>query len=97
MSASNNGEPDLAMLRDDIGALKRDIANLMEHLKVGATTKAHGAAAHVDEGARQFGRTVAAEAERSAKAIGRRVEEQPLASLLIAAGVGYIGGRLLSR
>ena len=97
MSASDKAEADLATLRDDIGALKRDVSSLMEHLKAGATSTAQTAAARVDEGARQLHRNVMAEAERSAKAIGRQVEEQPLTSLLIAAGVGYIGARLLSR
>ena len=35
--------------------------------------------------------------EKSIKAVGRQVEEQPLTSLLIAFGVGLISGRLLGR
>ena len=97
MSASKRAEPEIVTLRDDIAALKRDVGNLVEHLKLGATETAQTAAAQLDEGARQVHCNVAAEAERSAKAIGRQVEEQPLTSLLIAAGVGYIGARLLSR
>jgi hypothetical protein len=42
-------------------------------------------------------RNVVAEDERSAKALRRQIEAQPLAALLIALGVGYIGGRVLSR
>jgi hypothetical protein len=97
MSASSKGDPDLATLRDDIATLKRDVTNLMEHLKATATGTAQGAAAQLDEGARQLCHNLAAEAERRAKALGRQVEEQPLMSLLIALGVGYIGGRFLSR
>ena len=97
MSDQVNGEIDLGRLRDDIAALKRDVTNLMEHLKASATGSAQSAAAQLDEGARELYRNVAAEAERSAKAIGRQVEEQPITSLLIAMGVGYISGRLMSR
>jgi ElaB/YqjD/DUF883 family membrane-anchored ribosome-binding protein len=97
MSASNKGDPDLAMLRDDITALKRDVTSLMEHLRAGVTGSAQSAAAQVDEGAHRLCHNLAAEAERRAKALGRQVEEQPLTALLIALGVGYIGGRFLSR
>jgi len=97
MSESINGELDLGKLREDITVLKRDVSNLMRDLKASANGHAQSAAAQLDEGARELYRSVAAEAERSAKAIGRQVEEQPLMSLLIAAGVGYISGRLLSR
>ena len=40
---------------------------------------------------------VAAQSARSTEAISRQVEEQPIASLLIAFGVGFIVSRLLSR
>ena len=40
---------------------------------------------------------VAAQGARSTEAISRQVEEQPIASLLIAFGVGFIVSRLLSR
>jgi len=84
-------------LRDDIAALKRDVTSLMEHLKASATHTARDTAAQLDEGAHRICANLAAEAERSAKAISRQVEEQPLTSLLIALGVGYFGGRFLSR
>jgi len=40
---------------------------------------------------------LAAQGERSVKAIGRHVEEQPILSLLLAFAAGFIGSRLLSR
>ncbi len=97
MSVSSKTDPDLAALQDDLVALKRDVSNLLEHLKAGATNGAQTAAGRLDDGAQRVYRNVTAEGDRAAKAIGRQVEEQPLVALLIALGVGYVGGRLLSR
>lgn len=97
MSISSRTDPDLAALQDDLAALKRDVSNLLEHLKIGATNNAQSAAERVEDGAQRIYRNVAAEGDRAAKAIGRQVEEQPLVALLIALGIGYVGGRLLSR
>lgn len=76
-------ETDLA---DDVAALKRDLANLIENVKKTGKGTAH-----------DVYRNIATEGERSMKAVSRQVEEQPLMSLLIAFGVGLVGGRLLSR
>jgi hypothetical protein len=97
MNTATRGDADLAALQSDMAMLKRDVALLLEHLKDGASNGAERAAGHLGDGARQVYRNVAAEGERSLKAIGAQIEEQPLVALLVALGVGYIGGRLLSR
>ena len=97
MTAASEGKPDLAAVQEDIAALKRDVASLIEHLKASATGTARGAADQFDEAAQRLYRTAAEEAERSVKAMSQKVEEQPLAALLIALGVGYVAGRLLTR
>lgn len=97
MSISGKTDPDVAALQDDIAALKHDLSSLLEHLKIGASNGAQTAAGRLDDGAQKIYRNVAAEGDRAAKAIGRQVEEQPLVALLIALGIGYVGGRLLSR
>jgi len=97
MSASKIGNPDITALHDDIAALKRDVASLIDHLKLGMTSNIHDAAEPLDEGARQIYRDVAAKGERSIKAAYRQVEENPMVALLLALGIGYIGGRMLSR
>ena len=96
MSDTTNSN-DLAALQNDIAALKRDVASLVQHLANGATKSAQDAAGQIDDSARRLYRTAAAEGDRSLKAISAQVEAQPLAALAIAVGIGYLGGRLLTR
>ena len=52
MNASSNTDPAFAALQNDIAALKRDVSNLIEHLKAGATDSAQNAAGQIDDEAR---------------------------------------------
>ena len=97
MSASMKAEPDLAAFREDLLALKRDVASLIEHIKGGATNRVQNAADQIDRGVRSLRQQAGAEGERSAKAISLFVEKRPLVALMIAAGVGYIGASVLRR
>jgi ElaB/YqjD/DUF883 family membrane-anchored ribosome-binding protein len=97
MIAPNQTDPSIAALQDDIAALKRDVSKLIEHLQEGAATSARSTAEQIDDGVQRLYRNVAAEGDRAVKGVSRQIEEQPLVALLIALGVGYIGGRLLSR
>lgn len=90
-------EANLATLQADLAALRRDMASLIDNLGTQASNGAQAAAASVDDGARRIYRTVAAEGGKSVDALSRQVEEQPLVALLLAVGIGWIGGRLLSR
>jgi len=94
---SDKIEPGIAGLQEDIIALKRDVTALLEHLKLGATSGAQSAAEQLDTGAHRVCRGLAAESDRAASMVRQQIEEQPLVALLIALGVGYVGGRLLSR
>lgn len=97
MSASNNSNPDLATLQADLAALKRDVGDLISHLKASATSTAQGAAASLEDGAGRLFKNLSAEGERSMQAVCKQIEAQPVVALLIAFGVGYLGGRLLTR
>jgi ElaB/YqjD/DUF883 family membrane-anchored ribosome-binding protein len=97
MSASMNADPDLAVLREDLVALKRDVASLIEHTKCGATNTAQNAADQNDRGVRNLRQQAGAEGERSAKGISVFVENQPFVALMIAVGIGHIGARVLRR
>ena len=45
MNASMNVGSDLALFREDLSALKRDVANLIEHMKGGAASTVRASAA----------------------------------------------------
>jgi len=97
MVAATNSTPDLTSLQDDIAALKKDVGSLISHLSSDATGRVRSASDSVETGARQLCRGALTEGEALIKAVGRQVREQPTVALLIALGVGYIGGRFLTR
>ena len=85
---------------DDLAALRRDFAALMSRMNPGVRNGANGTAGVLDQlggKAHHLYDNVAAQGERTTKAIARQIEEQPLVSLLIAFGVGVVASRLLSR
>jgi ElaB/YqjD/DUF883 family membrane-anchored ribosome-binding protein len=88
---------DLAALQKDIHALKKDVANLLGHLQDETVNGARGAAQRLEKQAEQIYRSVANEGQKQAEALSHRIETQPLTAVLVAAGIGYISGRLLSR
>lgn len=93
--------PGIDQVKDDIIALKRDLAALIDNMKTAAID---GSGDAVRESVEQLGeraRTlydkVAAQGAQSAKAVGRQIEAQPVLSLLVAFGVGFCASRLLAR
>jgi ElaB/YqjD/DUF883 family membrane-anchored ribosome-binding protein len=90
--------PDLAALMNDLAALKRDFAALTGHLKAGAgSAAARDVAEQLGDEMHRLYEALGQRGERTAKALSRQVEEQPLASVLVAFGLGFILSRLLSR
>ena len=88
---------DVAALQRDILALKKDVATLVSHLQEQTTNGARGAAERLERQAEQIYRSIAAEGQHKAEQLSERIESQPLTAVLVAAGIGYISGRLLSR
>ncbi len=97
MTSSDFPNTDVSSLEADIAALKRDISDLIDHLKNGATRGAHTAAEQISAGSARLYDRAAAEGELAVKAVSSRVIEQPLMCVLVALGMGFIGGRLLPR
>jgi ElaB/YqjD/DUF883 family membrane-anchored ribosome-binding protein len=90
---------DFDAIVDDLAALRRDFAALMTQMKSGALNGANGAAeqamGELGDRANHLYDSVTAQGERSVQALGRHVEEQPVMSLLIAFGIGFVASRLL--
>lgn len=99
-SSAGKEELDIEAILEGIATLKRDLAVLTDRLK---RTGANGtkrpsleAVAELTDQAEAICASLAKHGQRTAKSIGHVVEEQPIAALLIAFGVGLIGGRILS-
>jgi cyclopropane fatty-acyl-phospholipid synthase-like methyltransferase len=97
MTAATHSEADLAAVRHDLAALKVDIGSLIAHLRSSAGTGVQNAADQVGENVRGLSHQAAKEGERSVKAIGVWVGQQPLLAFLIALSVGYVGVRAILR
>lgn len=93
--------PDIEQVRADILALTRDLAELIDKMKTaaldGSSEALHDSASAVGDKARSLYGKVAAQGERSAQAVGRQVEAQPVLSLLIAFAIGFCASRLIAR
>ncbi len=97
MTLSNSIEPTVVSLQEDIGALKRDVTRLVSHLQSGAVNTAQSAVAQLDDRAQRLYKNLSATGGQSVKSIGRGIEKKPVIAILVALGIGYLGGRLLSR
>ena len=96
-NSESDSSPDLHAVMKDVAELKRDIALLVRNMKFdvsGEVASVRGVVDHLSDEALEVYERLAAQSERSAKAIGRKIEEQPVASLLIAFAVGFLGSRL---
>ena len=92
---------EMQAILNDIAALRSDIATLASRMSASTIDATADATRNVvdqvsGEASRVYG-CVAAQAERSAKAIGRQIEEQPVISLLVVFALGFLGSHLMSR
>jgi len=97
MAEKTKTETDLEKLMADVQSLKRDIAALAEHSRGTLWAGASDTANAISAEASRLYDGVASQSRRSAKAVSTQVEEQPLLSILIAFGIGFLGGRVLPR
>lgn len=94
---ANAAEADIARLVADIQSMKRDIAALTEHSRGSVVSGATEAAEAIGAEAQRLYDTAVKQGRRQVKALSHEVEEQPLLSILIAFGIGFLGGRILPR
>jgi ElaB/YqjD/DUF883 family membrane-anchored ribosome-binding protein len=92
-----NAEHDLGKLIADVQSLKRDLASLAEHSRGTLWAGASDAVDALGDEAHRLYDGVAKQGRRQVKALSNQVEEQPLLSVLIAFGIGFLGGRILPR
>jgi hypothetical protein len=97
MDTAISSDADLASVRNDLAALKKDVGSLIAHLKSGGGEGVQNAADQVSEGIRGLSHQAAKQGDRSVKAISVWADEQPLLALLIALSVGYVGLRAILR
>ena len=81
---------DFDSVKTDIVSLRDDLRSLAGHLKTGAVNGVSGEANRLYE-------RLAEQGGRSVGAVSRRIEEQPMLSILLAFAAGFVGGRLLRR
>jgi ElaB/YqjD/DUF883 family membrane-anchored ribosome-binding protein len=88
---------DVTQLIEDVQALKRDLAALSEHSRGTVWSNAAGTADAIGDEAQRLYSAAAKHGRRQVKALSDQIEEQPLMSILIAFGIGFLGGRILPR
>jgi len=67
MSASMDSDPDIALFREDLVILKRDVGSLIDHIKGGGTNKVQNATNQVERHVRSLRQEAGARGERSAQ------------------------------
>jgi ElaB/YqjD/DUF883 family membrane-anchored ribosome-binding protein len=88
---------DLDTVREDLAKLREDVANLATSLK-GATSEAlHEQIDAVRERIDRLSGEARQQSRRTLDDLTDKIEERPLASILVAFGVGILIGRLLDR
>ena len=95
MSASMNADSDIALFRQDLVALKRDVASLTEHMKGGETGTVQNAAGEIERSVRSLRQQAGAEGDQSTKAVSLFIQAFVVLSLAVA--FGYIGARVFRR
>lgn len=88
MTASMNADSDLELFREDLEAVKRDVASLIEHMKGVATNSVQNVACQVEQRVRSLRLQAGAEGERSANALILFVQNRPFVALTVALGAG---------
>ena len=97
--AASNGDAsaDIQAIMNDLASLRSDIATLTNHVSSTTVNAANSAAGQIGTQASKAFDNLSAQSQRSVKAIGNQIEEQPITSLLIAFALGFVGSRMLSR
>ncbi len=81
----------------DLAALRADVAKLAGYVKSSSVSAAESAAEQVSAEATRLMGTVTDASKSSLKAVERQIDLHPMASLMLAFGLGFVGSRLLAK
>jgi hypothetical protein len=97
MSASTNADSEIALFRQGLVVLKRDVASLTEHAKSGETTTVHTAVGEIERPVPTLSQQAKAEGRQSNMAVSPFMEKQAFVVPILAVAIGYIGARVFGR
>lgn len=97
MNASKDAAADYAAMREDLTTLKNDVMRLATSLSNSAGEKTQSIGENLDQSARQLYGSASAQGNKAAQVVSDKMDEQPMTALLIAAAIGFVGAKLLSR
>jgi hypothetical protein len=80
-------QADINAITADVERLRKDLDKAMDHIKSGAINSANNLADDVSDEAAELYKAIAEKGERAATAIAKKVEAQPLQSLLLASSL----------
>jgi ElaB/YqjD/DUF883 family membrane-anchored ribosome-binding protein len=81
----------------DLAALRADVSHLASHLKSSAVNAAEVAAGQASAEATRLMDKVSDASKTSIGAVERQIDAHPLASLMLAFSLGFVGSRLLAK
>ena len=91
---------DIDAVLADVAALKRDLAKAVSRFKDSTDDSVGEAQDFVEEIRDELAgiyKDASKRGQKTMKTVGRKVEDQPVAALLIAFGIGFVLSRLISR
>ena len=95
--AAIEGSADFKAMMADLATLRADVAQLAVHVKSSTVNAAGNAAEQVSAEATRLVGTVTDASKASAKAVERQIDLHPVASLMLAFSLGFVGSRLLAK
>jgi ElaB/YqjD/DUF883 family membrane-anchored ribosome-binding protein len=92
---------DLDAIASDIAALKKDLAKALDRFKdtavETAVEQAQRVAEDIGDEVNGLYKDFTKRGQKSARSMGKHIEDQPITSLLVAFSVGFIMSKFLSR
>jgi hypothetical protein len=92
--AKHTTRDDIEAIREDIAALKQDLAAAVETMRNNSVSSVSGLAQQISDEASALYREVTDRSTKATQALGTKVEEQPLTSVMMAFALGYVISRI---